>query len=1016
MRRCAFIFTVGIAWAQSPFLGFHRGIQQGQPTQVALVGGNVWLAPGRYLQDGVILIKEGRILQVGERSAVKVPREAFVISYPASVWIYPAFVDAWSSWGLRGRNEGVGGDVPQYDPTRPPLYYPVDAVRLDFAAETAFVYETETAKKLREMGYAVAHVAPREGVLRGTGATLLLSEELPMERRFLSGAHILHAGFEKGSSTQMYPVSKMGAIALVRQILYDWLWYRQFNPPPVRNVSMERLRELWRDTLSWVWTAQTPEDAFRVAKLSAEWRQGGSIRWALLGTGYEYEWLPYLPKDGLYILPVGLPTLPPLHTAEFYMNLPLAALRRWECAPFRLKWLIQGGYSVALTAHKVPDAATFWGDLRTLARTGISPDTILLSLTRIPAAWLGLSDIGIISKGAYANLLVFSDTLWKEDAKLSEVWVAGNRSILNPILSQLPKGIFELSLSSWRWSFSEVKTVPLSSKFIIGEKDTQAVEVQYDPLYATFKAQIKHRVAGGEWTFTFRGDSTLEGTWLLPTGEKRFWQARLIALRETPSPPKAPSLLSEDSLIARRTLPAGFYGQVRYPSPVNLLIRNATVWTGDTVLPQTDVLIAEGKIRRIGRNLPAPPAADVLEVNGAALTAGIIDEHSHIAIEGGVNEYSDAVTSEVRIADVIDPTDVNIYRHLAGGVTTVQLLHGSANPIGGQSACIKLRWGLPADSLLFSEAPPFNKFALGENVKQSNWGDAFTKRYPQTRMGVEQVIADAFTTARQYAAEWESFKAAQRKNLRSPAPRRNLRIEALSEILQSKRYITCHSYVQSEILMLMRLAERFGFRVRTFTHVLEGYKVAPELKAHGAFASTFSDWWAYKYEVIEAIPHNPAILLKNKVPTCINSDDAEMGRRLNQEAAKVLRYGGAELGIDSLQAWRTVTVYPAQALGISHRVGYVREGYDADVVLWDKPSPLSVHAKVQLTLVDGRKLYDAKADKELYIQRMDEKKRLVEKAWQTADPNRKGVPLLVRRAVLWDCESIGDGEQEVKSP
>ncbi|MEN3041510.1 MAG: amidohydrolase family protein [Bacteroidia bacterium] len=1004
-------------WAQAPMLGYYRGLYQGRPSQIALVGGNIWLAPGQYLQDGVILIKDGRILQVGERSAMKVPREAFVVSYPTGVWIYPAFVDPWSSWGLKERSESAtSSNTPQYDPTRHPLYYPVDAVKLDFAADTAFVYDAETAKKLREMGYAVAHVAPREGVLRGTGTTLLLSEEIPIERRFLRSSSILHAGFEKGSSTQMYPVSKMGCIALVRQILYDWLWYRQFTPPPVQNVAMERLRELWRDTLRWVWVAQTPEDAFRVAKLSNEWRQGGPLRWALLGTGFEHEWLPFLPKEGLYILPIGLPTLPPLHTAESYMHLPLAALRRWEQAPFRLKWMIQEGYTVALTAHKTPDPATFWNDLRTLARTGIAPDTILLCLTRFPAAWLKLSDVGTISPGAYANLLIFTDTIWKEEAKLAEVWVAGQRSILNPILSQSPKGIYELSPFSWRWSFLRGKTSPLSSKLIIGERDTQAVEVQYDLLYNTFKARIQHKAAAGEWTFAMEGDSLLTGTWLSPTGEKRSWQARLIAPPESFPPPKRPAPLSEDSLIARRTLPPGFYGHTQYPGPVSLLIRRATVWTGDTILPETDVLIGSGKILRIGRALPAPPGAEVVEANGAALTAGIIDEHSHIAIEGGVNEYSDAITSEVRIADVIDPTDVNIYRHLAGGVTTVQLLHGSANPIGGQSACIKLRWGLPPDSLVFAEAPPFNKFALGENVKQSNWGEAFTIRYPQTRMGVEQIMTDAFAAARRYANEWEAFKAEQKKSPRLPAPRRNLRLEPLAEILSGKRYITCHSYVQSEILMLMRLAERFGFRVRTFTHVLEGYKVAPELKAHGAFASTFSDWWAYKYEVIEAIPHNAAILLKHRVPTCINSDDAEMGRRLNQEAAKVLRYGGTELGIDSVEAWRTVTVYPAQALGISHRVGYIREGYDADVVLWDRPSPLSVQAKVQLTLVDGRKLYDAKVDKELYPQRMSEKKRLVEKAWQTADPNRKGIPLLIRRAVLWDCESIGEGEAEGNSP
>lgn len=343
-------------------------------------------------------------------------------------------------------------------------------------------------------------------------------------------------------------------------------------------------------------------------------------------------------------------------------------------------------------------------------------------------------------------------------------------------------------------------------------------------------------------------------------------------------------------------------------------------------------------------------------------------------------------------------------------MVAVQLLHGSANPIGGQSACIKLKWGLPADSMFIPEAPPFNKFALGENVKQSNWGEAYTTRYPQSRMGVEQIIADAFEAAKRYQDSWMAYEAARKKNPRLPAPRRDLRLEPLAEILAGKRFITCHSYVQSEILMLMRLAERYGFRIRTFTHVLEGYKVAPELKAHGAFASTFSDWWAYKYEVIEAIPHNAAILLNQGVPTCLNSDDAEMGRRLNQEAAKVLRYGGAELGIDSLTAWKTITVYPAQALGISHRTGYIRVGYDADLVLWDKPTPLSIYSRVQLTFIGGRRFYDRAEAERREADLRTEKTQLIQKAWKAAQEDPKGPPLLLRRAVLWHCDSLTEDQ------
>jgi imidazolonepropionase-like amidohydrolase len=468
--------------------------------------------------------------------------------------------------------------------------------------------------------------------------------------------------------------------------------------------------------------------------------------------------------------------------------------------------------------------------------------------------------------------------------------------------------------------------------------------------------------------------------------------------------------LSEDSLLSRRTFPVHFWGYDTLPAVETVLIRGATVWTGDTVLPNTDVLLAGGLIQKVGPSLSPPPGASVIEAQGGALTAGIIDEHSHIAITGGVNEGTEAITAEVRIRDVIEPTDVNIFRHLAGGVTTVQLLHGSANPIGGQSACISLRWGWPADSFIIPEAPPFNKFALGENVKQSNWGEAYTIRYPQTRMGVKEIIEDAFHQAKRYKEIWDTYQRASAARRREPpplAPRRDLRLEALAEILESKRFITCHSYVQSEILMLIRLAEQFGFRVRTFTHVLEGYKVAPELKVHGAFASSFSDWWAYKMEVIEAIPHNAAILLSKGVKVCINSDDAEMARRLNQEASKILRYGGKELGIDSVEAWRTVTVYPAQALGIAGQRGSIKPGYVADVVLWDKPTPLSVYSRVRLTFVGGRRLFDRERDAARGAARETLKSRLVEKAWKAAREEQKGAPLLIRRNVLWHCEDLG---------
>ncbi len=430
------------------------------------------------------------------------------------------------------------------------------------------------------------------------------------------------------------------------------------------------------------------------------------------------------------------------------------------------------------------------------------------------------------------------------------------------------------------------------------------------------------------------------------------------------------------------------------PQPERILFKNATVWTGDTILPATDVLIGGGKILRVGKNL-SDRKAQVVDAAGHHLTAGIIDEHSHIAISRGVNEGSHPVTAEVRIGDVINPADINIYRQLAGGVTTSHLLHGSANPIGGQTALIKLRWGQDAEGLKFKDNPPFIKFALGENVKQSNWGDRYTIRYPQTRMGVEQIIEDAMRRARAYDS--------LRKHSPEDRPvRRNLRLETLAQILHGQRHITCHSYVQSEILMLMRLAERLGFRVNTFTHVLEGYKVAPELKAHGAGASTFSDWWAYKYEVIEAIPYNAAILTRMGVTTAINSDDAEMGRRLNQEAAKSIKYGG----LTPVQAWRLVTVNPARLLHIDHRVGRIRKGYDADIVLWNGP-PLSAHSRVVQTYVDGARYYDRAHARQRADWARTDRERLIRKVLNTTHRQYR-VPVKPAERPPYRCKTVHD--------
>jgi imidazolonepropionase-like amidohydrolase len=357
----------------------------------------------------------------------------------------------------------------------------------------------------------------------------------------------------------------------------------------------------------------------------------------------------------------------------------------------------------------------------------------------------------------------------------------------------------------------------------------------------------------------------------------------------------------------------------------------------------------------------------VIDATGKHLTAGIIDEHSHIA-GLAINESGHNSSAEVKMTDVVDPEDIDIYRNLAGGVTSIQLLHGSANPIGGRSAILKLKWGKTASEMIYKDMPKFIKFALGENVKQSNWQSY--SRFPQTRMGVEQVFMNYFQRAKEYQALKDSGKPY----------RYDEEMETLAEILRGERFISCHSYVQSEINMLMKVAEKMGFRVNTFTHILEGYKVADKMAEHGVGGSTFSDWWAYKYEVKDAIPYNAAIMHSEGVTVAINSDDAEMSRRLNQEAAKTVKYGG----LSEEEAWKMVTLNPAKLLHLDDRVGSIKEGKDADLVLWSD-HPLSVVAKAEKTFIEGVPYFDMETDALLRSQMAEERNQLINMMLQEKD-------------------------------
>ncbi|MCD9188881.1 MAG: amidohydrolase family protein [Pyrinomonadaceae bacterium] len=389
-------------------------------------------------------------------------------------------------------------------------------------------------------------------------------------------------------------------------------------------------------------------------------------------------------------------------------------------------------------------------------------------------------------------------------------------------------------------------------------------------------------------------------------------------------------------------------------SKTEVLVKNATVMTAAKgTLENTDILIQNGKITKIGKNLKAAANAQIFDASGKFVTPGIVDAHSHTMLDA-INEGSFSVTSMTNVRDVLNPHDIAIYRALAGGVTSANLLHGSANSIGGQNSTVKFKYGKPVEDFVIADAPPGIKFAMGENVKRSNFQiQGQTPRYPRTRMGVVETMRDAFLRAKDYKQAWDDYKA---KKTKVP-PRKDLELEPLVEILEGKRLVHAHGYRSDEHLNLLLLADEFGFKVATLQHGLEAYKIAPEIAKRGTGVSIFADYWGYKLEAYDAIPYNAAILWKNGVLVSINSDSDERMRRLNIDAAKVMKYGN----VPEEEALKMITFNPAKQLGIDKRTGSIEVGKDADLVIWSE-HPFSPYARVETTMIEGEVYFDRNKD------------------------------------------------------
>lgn len=964
-----------------------EGLHDKSPRVHALVGARIVVAPGRTIERGTLLLRDGLITAVGED--LKIPPDARVWNLVGKT-LYPGFIDSYSYMDLPKSWQPVPlrqDFALQPESPRETVKKPAGAaawnewVTPQRQAGDNLTIDGKQTEKLRSMGFTAALVVPGQGIFRGSSALINLSGA-EGNRTVLRSRVAQHIAFEQSgfvgagnSPEDRYPQSLMGTIALIRQTLLDAGWYARAQAVygkrpdlarPETNDALVALDPVVDGRQVAVFETEDELDLLRAIRVADEFKLTPWLR----GNGYEYRQIEALKKHKLpVILPLAFPEVPEVETPEQALDIDLEALQHWDQAPSNPARLAKAGIPFALTTDKLPKLEEFWPRLRRAVRRGLGEADALAALTTTPAKLFGVAGrYGTLEPGKVANLSVADGNLFTGKGKVLTVWVDGQYYPTDQYYESDPRGA---------WTFSWADGAGPRTMNLTGEPGK--LKATLDGVEATAMVREADFVllapakAFGQPTGIARLGGHLEGDGIkgsaqLPDGQVRSWSARRTApFLDAPEP------ANNDAPLALNAYPAGAFGQVGVPEqPEWLLVRGGTVWTSGPQgrLDDADLLVHRGKIEGVGRNLKAPTGAKIIDAKGRHVTPGLIDAHSHTAISRGVNEGTHAITAEVRIGDVIDATDIGIYRELAGGLTIANLLHGSANPIGGQNQVIKLRWGEDPEGLKFAGAPSGIKFALGENVKQSNWGDRYTSRYPQTRMGVEQSLRDTFLAARDYTEAQERDRGGT-----SVPVRRDLQMEAIQEILQGKRLVHAHSYRQDEILMLARVSQEMKFRVATFQHVLEGYKVADAIAAIGAGGSSFSDWWGYKFEVVDAIPYNGVLMHDAGVLTSFNSDSDELARRLNTEAAKAVKYGG----LPEVEALKFVTINPAKQLGIARQVGSLEVGKDADFVLWSG-SPLSTYSRADQTWIEGRAYFDRERDLKLRTDAEREREALVQKA------------------------------------
>ena len=977
-----------------PFLSYSQegfpvnGVNDVRENHYAFINANILIDYKTKLENGILVIKNGVITSVGKD--VSIPEGIRVFDLQGN-YIYPSFIDLYTDYGIiENESTNISSNWmssynnPQMLSNKSGPFAWNESIKPEYNSVDYLKIDNKKSNQLRNEGFGLVVSHNMDGIMRGTGSLVSLAEDV--EQKIVIKDRVSnHFSFMKGSTGQRYPSSLMGAVALLKQSFFDANWYSS-NTGKINetNLSLSAINE--NNNLPKIIEVRDKLKVLLAQKIEKEI----GIKFIIKGQGDEYQRIKEIKKgNSSLIIPINYPK--PYNVDDPFKNkdILLSQLKHWELAPSNPSFLENNNVDFSITTNGLRDLSEFRNNLIKSHERGASKAILLKALTYNPSKFINMeSKLGTLNESFIANFFITDGDIFSEETKILSNWVQGKWHRVND------SNIIDFSgdyLLSFNGNSKNLNDVILT---VYGDKDkpqakignlqlTDSLEssnkifIDDENISLTFNLKKKsgknsseeYKLSGFFSNGRFIGKGTLNNLeWFEWTGIKKS-SNNIKIVKDL----KVSKSNKED--VGDVIYPFVEYGSKSLKSQERILIKGAKIWTleGEGIIENGDVLIDNGKIIDVGDEISAyGNDTKIVDGTGMHLTPGIIDEHSHIALSG-VNEGSQSNTAEVRMKDVVNSEDVNIYRQLAGGVTASQLLHGSANAIGGQSAIVKFRWGSSPEEMIISEADDYIKFALGENVKRSR--ATSSTRFPDTRMGVEQVFVDAFNKAKIYESKWKNYNSLSKKEkINALKPRKDIELDALTSVLNGQMHITCHSYVQSEINMLMKVAEKYDFKVNTFTHILEGYKVADIMANHGAGGASFADWWAFKNEVKEAIPYNAALMSQAGVVTAINSDNREMARRLNQEAGKTIKYGN----LSEIEAMKLVTINPAKLLNLDHRMGSIKVGKDADLVLWNG-HPLSIYSKPLKTIVDGKVYYDLEEDKKLRIEINKERARIISK-------------------------------------